>query len=161
MESVADAEHGVLAQILVVTGEEPGNCLDAVGLGEFSEMRRAMLAKAGLRVGEQLDEWRRGIGRVGFGQERADAVERGLEIREAIGEGSAGRDARVPHGREEIRDGAGSKGFERFVAPISAVREEETLDEGLDFGIGDHVLMIPNCAEPAQLYLDISRYGSG
>jgi hypothetical protein len=68
IEGVADAEHSVPAEVLVVAGEDAGDGLDAVGLGEFGEIRRAVLAQAGFRMGEQVEEGRRGVGRAGFDQ---------------------------------------------------------------------------------------------
>ena len=44
-----------------------------------------------------------------------------------------------------------------LVTLIGAVREQEALNEGPDFGIGNHVLTMSNGVEAAPLFLD----GSG
>jgi hypothetical protein len=143
----------VLAQVRVVTGEETSDPGDGGGLGEFGEIHRAVLAQIGFGVVEQIEERKRSARRAGRDEQVADAVERGLEIRDALVCSSAGKDTGVAHRGDEMWDGAASEGFQGVVALIGGVRNEESLDEGIHFGIGSHLLIMPNGAEAALLYL--------
>jgi hypothetical protein len=94
---------------------------------------------------EQIEQRRRGFRRSTFAQQTTDADERGPVVEQAVIEGYAGTHARIIHGVEQIWYGAGNKvlEIEPSLALIGAVRDEKALDEGFDFGIANHILIMP------------------